>query len=374
MPKQGRKRKKTRTNKDGDDAVGERQKKLTPRCFVIKRGDVGDRIKDLVQDFRNVMMPNSAKRLKESKSNRVEDFVAVASHFNVTHLFIFSATKAATYMKLARLPQGPTLTFRVDSFTLAREVKASQKRPQGSPNDFMSSPLQVLNGFGGPKDSPDGAGGGKSLKMPERQLLGEMLRGAFPAIDVTTFKQAECRRAALFHYDRENDAILFRHFVVGRRQLGLERGIKKLTRFNRLPNLGGKADIADFVMGGGAGGGVTSESEVDESAEIPGQWKSGRVAVRLSEAGPRLKLLLIKAEEGMCTGGVMYHRFLTKTPSQQQVLQERARQRQKLKDRNAKLEAKAKAKSKGQKRKKERSKDDDDEDEKPVYNMDDDDD
>ena len=33
----------------------------------------------------------------------------------------------------------------------------------------------------------------------------------------------------------------------------------------------------------------------------------------------------------------MYHRFLTKTPSQQQVLQERARQRQKLKERNAKL-------------------------------------
>lgn len=28
-----------------------------------------------------------------------------------------------------------------------------------------------------------------------------------------------------------------------------------------------QADIADFVMGGGAGGGVTSESEVDESAE-----------------------------------------------------------------------------------------------------------
>lgn len=27
------------------------------------------------------------------------------------------------------------------------------------------------------------------------------------------FRQAECRRAALFHYDRENDAILFRHFV-----------------------------------------------------------------------------------------------------------------------------------------------------------------
>ncbi|CAE7831875.1 ppan, partial [Symbiodinium necroappetens] len=112
MPRQGRRRKKTRTGKEAD--VGEREKKLTPRCFVIKRGDVGDRIKDLVQDFRMVMMPNSAKALKESKINRIEDFIAVASHFNVSHLIIFTATKAATYMKLARLPQGPTLTFRVD--------------------------------------------------------------------------------------------------------------------------------------------------------------------------------------------------------------------------------------------------------------------
>lgn len=39
-------------------------------------------------------------------------------------------------------------------------------------------------------------------------------------------------------------------------------------------------------------------------AQIPGSFKgSGRVAVRLSEAGPRLKLLLVKAEEGVCTGG-----------------------------------------------------------------------
>eukprot|EP00435_Cladocopium_sp_Y103_P049616 s79_g15.t1 len=122
--------------------------------------------------------------------------------------------------------------------------------------------------------------------------------------------------------------------------------------------------------------------------QIPGHFKSGRVAVRLAEAGPRLRLLLIKAEEGVCTGGssvmnnryhlgVMYHRFLTKTPSQQQVLQERARQRQKLKERNARLEtwrqvnkdeAKAKAKAKG-KRKREKAKDDDDEEEKPASTL-----
>eukprot|EP00438_Fugacium_kawagutii_P013234 Skav201220 [mRNA] locus=scaffold651:509206:523054:- [translate_table: standard] len=135
-------------------------------------------------------LPGPLPRLHDAK------LAEVASHFNVTHLIIFSATKA------------------------------------------------VLNGLGGPKDSPEGAGGGKSLKMSERQLLAEMLRGAFPAIDVPTFNQADCRRAALFHYDRASDAVFFRHFVVGRRQLGLERGIKKLTRFNRLPNLGRKAGLS----------------------------------------------------------------------------------------------------------------------------------
>ena len=45
---------------------------------------------------------------------------------------------------------------------------------------------------------------------------------------------------------------------------------------------------------------LTNHSKVQwlltfKSLQIPGQWKSGRVAVRLSEAGPRLKLLLIKA-------------------------------------------------------------------------------
>eukprot|EP00931_Biecheleriopsis_adriatica_P017709 TRINITY_DN1259_c0_g1_i2.p1 TRINITY_DN1259_c0_g1~~TRINITY_DN1259_c0_g1_i2.p1 ORF type:complete len:449 (+),score=97.78 TRINITY_DN1259_c0_g1_i2:93-1439(+) len=362
MPRQGRRRKKTRTEKEV--AEGDRAKKNTPRCFVIKRGQVGDRIKDLVKDFRMVMMPNCAKSLRESKNNRVEDFVAVASHYNVTHLIIFTATKAATYLKLARLPQGPTLTFKVDSFTLAREVRAAQKRPRGSARDYTSAPLQVLNGLSGTKDAPEGTGGGKSLKVADRQLLSEMLRGLFPAIDVPSFNQAECRRTVLFHYDRESDAVFFRHFVVSRRQIGIERGVKRLTKFNRLPNLAHRGDIADFVLGGGGGPG--SETEMEDGAEVPSG--SGNIAVRLAESGPRMKLLLIKAEEGVCTGGVMYHRFLSKTPSQQEVLQERARQRQKLKERNARLEAKAasaKAKAK-QKRKRERTNDNDDDSEEEA--------
>ena len=35
---------------------------------------------------------------------------------------------------------------------------------------------------------------------------------------------------------------------------------------------------------------------------------------RLKEVGPRLKLQLIKIEEGICSGQVMFHEFVEKTP------------------------------------------------------------
>lgn len=365
MPRQGRRRKKRRTEQDLD--LSEKEKRDTPRCFVIRRGHVGDKIRELIKDFREVMMPNCAKALRESKHNRVEDFMAVAGHFHVSHIVMFTATKAATYMKMARLPQGPTLTFKLDSFSTSRDIRASQKRPRGGSRDFTSAPLQVLNGFGaageGGSSPSDAPGIGKRTKVVDRQLMAEMLRGMFPAIDVPTFNQAECRRTALFHYDRESDAVYFRHFNVSRKAVGLQRGVSKLLRINRLPKLGRRDDIADFVLDGGVG---ASESEVEAGAEVP-LATGGHVAVRLTESGPRMKLLLVKAEEGVCNGGVMYHRFLLKTPTQQAVLEERAKQRKSLRDRNTKLEAKvAEARRKAKKKEKVLNEKDGDDDENAV--------
>ena len=202
-------------------------------------------------------MPNSAKSLKESKSNRVEDFVAVASHFNVTHLVIFTASKAATYMKLARLPQGPTLTFKVDSFTLAREVRAAQRRPQGSARDYTSAPLQVLNGLGGPKDCAEGAGGGKSMKMSERQLLAEMLRGQegldFGAIKAKKGRKRQCGR----RLPRHRRAQLQPGRVPARCALPL----RPAERLRALPALRGGPQAA------GLGSGHPKAHEVQPAAE-----------------------------------------------------------------------------------------------------------
>merc|ERR1712187_870787 len=152
----------TRTEKEVD--ISEREKQTTPRCFVLKQGNVGDRVRNLVKDFREVMMPNCAKSVRESRKNRLEDFIAVAGHFGISHIVLFSVTKKATYMKVARLPQGPTLTFKVENFSLARDIRASQRRPRTAGTQaYGYAPLQVLNGFSG----GDG-------KKSERQLLAEV--------------------------------------------------------------------------------------------------------------------------------------------------------------------------------------------------------
>jgi len=362
MPRQGSKRKKKRTEKHVE--ASEREKRSTPRCFVLKRGAIGDRVRSLVQDFRMLMMPNCAKSLRESKSNRIEDFIAVAGHFGVSHLVIFTATKLGTYMKLIKLPQGPTLTFKVRSFSLMRDVRAAQRRPRSAQRDFTSAPLQVLNGFSIPGGAATKVGTVGTKECGERVLTAEMFRGLFPAIDVPSFNQSECRRVVLFHRDTEQDAVHLRHFSVARRPVGLQGSIERLLHPGRLPNLARREDLADFVLGGpgaraGVGGGAgngsgcsdDSEVENEEAPDCAGDSgagdrtvsSGGKVAVRLTEVGPRLEIQLVKIEEGVLGGAVIYHRYLTRTPTELEVLEKKAKQRRKLKERNAKLEAEVEA-------------------------------
>ena len=62
-------------------------------------------------------------------------------------------------------------------------------------------------------------------------------------------------------------------------------------------------------------------------------------AIRLSEIGPRLKIKLVKIEEGICDGEVLYHEYVKKTPD------EVAEIREKLKTRKQKEKVKQKEKA-----------------------------
>ena len=48
----------------------------------------------------------------QAKGTTVRDLAAVAGPLGVTHLCLFTRSAIATYMKLAKFPRGPTITFR----------------------------------------------------------------------------------------------------------------------------------------------------------------------------------------------------------------------------------------------------------------------
>lgn len=81
---------------------------------------------------------------QERKKNRVKDFVHVAGQLGVTHTLMFSQTESGTNLRMARLPRGPTLNFRVMSYSNMKDVLAMQKRPRLVQSDFQTAPLVII--------------------------------------------------------------------------------------------------------------------------------------------------------------------------------------------------------------------------------------
>lgn len=84
---------------------------------------------------------------------------------------IFSRTELGMYLKIARLPRGPTLTFKIQNFSLARDVISSLKKQLVFERAFKQSPLIVLNSF---------SGEGVHMK-----LMASMFQNMFPTINLT---------------------------------------------------------------------------------------------------------------------------------------------------------------------------------------------
>ncbi|KAJ1440160.1 Brix domain-containing protein [Ochromonadaceae sp. CCMP2298] len=139
MPKKGGKRTKSRTHETGppvgvnapaDSKLGEERD--VPRSIVAKVGRVSPVVGELVRDLRKLMGPYTADKLREKNYNRMKDYAGVAGHIGVTHLLIVSQTKHNIVMRMGRVPDGPTLHFRVCQYSLARQVRLTQKRPYES--------------------------------------------------------------------------------------------------------------------------------------------------------------------------------------------------------------------------------------------------
>ncbi|CAF2036892.1 hypothetical protein HID58_032131 [Brassica napus] len=267
-----------------------------PKSFVFSRTKLPASVKQLQMDLRKLMLPYTALSLKEKKRNTLRDFLNVSGPMGVTHFLMLKKTASALSLRVARTPQGPTLTFKIHQYSLASDIAQSQLRPRCPPDLFKNPPLIVLSGFG--------------TQELHLKLATIMFQNIFPAIDINTVKLSTCQRLVLLNYNKDTKLIDFRHYSIRLQPVGVSRRLRKFVEKHEVPDLRNLQDVSDFVTKAGYG----SESEGDEEgATVTLSSDIGRVnrgstksAVKLQEIGPRMTMQLVKVEEGLCSGGIIF--------------------------------------------------------------------
>ncbi|XP_041673479.1 suppressor of SWI4 1 homolog [Cheilinus undulatus] len=295
--------------------VAEETYGAVPHSFVFHRGQIGKNVGQLILDVRRVMEPYTAESLKIRKKNVLKDFVAIAGPLGVTHFMIFSKTPSSVNMRLARLPKGPMLHFRVLKYSLIKDVVSSLKRHRMHEQQFTHHPLLILNNFGS-----DGM---------QVKLMATMFQNMFPSINVHKVSLNNIKRCVLLNYNPESQEIEFRHYSLKVVPVGMSRGVKKLMQ-EKFPNMSKFDDISELLIKGAN----LSESEAEQDGdynitELPqvysgrGNMASQQSAVRLTEIGPRMTLQLMKIQDGMGEGNILYHAVISKTEDEIQAILDR---------------------------------------------------
>ncbi|KAI5454780.1 rRNA-binding ribosome biosynthesis protein [Naganishia albida] len=337
------KRRKNRTHTKGANAEAEEDK--GPKSFVIKSGEVTRSVSQLVKDMRKVMEPGTASRLRERGAARLRDYLVMAGPLGVSHMMIFTLTEAANvHLRIARVPAGPTLTFRVERYSLMKDLINSSMRNLGKApgGEYRTPPLLVLNNFQQQPGQPP---------KPQLKLMASMFQGMFPPIQVERSALPSFRRVLLISYQSESNLISVRHYTISVRPHGVSRRVRKILTAGSSSrpakvDLGNAEDIADYLLRrsraesntpseasgytGTTGNDSASETEGSEAesdsnaVELPedyvgrGNKKGTRKAVRLVEMGPRMELRLVKIVEGLVgskkgEGETVFHEFVHKS-------------------------------------------------------------
>ncbi|KAI0928863.1 hypothetical protein AcW1_005978 [Taiwanofungus camphoratus] len=277
-------------------------------------------------------------QVKERTRNKLKDFFTMAPVLGVTHLLAFTLTDVAPSLRIVRLSAGPTLSFRIERYSLVKDIINTSRRARSIGSvEYLSPPLLVLASF--PQPSPS--------TPPHLTLLMKTFQTLFPPLSPQTLSLSSARRVVLISYSAEKGTIEFRHYLITVKPYGVSKRIRRVldgasakatSSSKAYLDLGDEKDVADFFLrrkgepGPGASDGY--ESAASSASSMAGDdadavsladdyvgrnnKKGQKRAVKLDEIGPRMELRLIKISEGLPgkEGSVIYHEFVKKTKAE----------------------------------------------------------
>lgn len=65
----------------------------------------------------------------------------MAPALQVTHLLAFTLTPIAPSLRIVRLSAGPTLSFRVERYSLIKDILNTSRKPRSIGMEYLSPPL-----------------------------------------------------------------------------------------------------------------------------------------------------------------------------------------------------------------------------------------
>ncbi|CAA7267931.1 unnamed protein product [Cyclocybe aegerita] len=264
--------------------------------------------------MRKVMEPNTASRLKERSRNKLKDFLSMGPALQVSYILAFTLTPLSPSLRIIKLSDGPTLSFRVERYSLMKDVLNTSRRARSVGMEYLSPPLLVLASF--PRPSP--------TTPPHLPLLMKSFQSLFPPLSPHTLSLSSARRVVLISYNAERGTVDFRHYIIKVKPYGVSKRVRRVLdaashagkSSSGVLDLGNERDVADFLLRKrgepGLDGGYESAASSAESVagddgdavDLAGDYvgrnnkKGQRRAVRLDEVGPRMELRLIKISEG----------------------------------------------------------------------------
>lgn len=304
----------------------------------------------------------------------------------VSHLLLFSRSESGnTNLRLARTPRGPTLHFRVENYSLCKDIIKSMKHYRAGPTDFHVAPLLVMNNFL-TSDTERERLGDKAPPKHLEKLVTDMFQGLFPPIQPHTTPLHTIKRVLLLNREPPTEeggscTISLRHYAITTKITGVPKALRRLYAAEKLigskekkkrglPNLGALEDVADYMLDPSAAGYTSaSDTEADTDAEVEvatqvrqkvlsrrekerlaagdepsharargGKPRVEKRAVKLVELGPRMKLRLTKVEEDVCSGKIMWHEYITKSNKEMQDMEAKWAQRNKEKEERRRIQ------------------------------------
>ncbi|CAG8529128.1 15895_t:CDS:2, partial [Acaulospora colombiana] len=145
---------------------------------------------------------------------------------------------------------------------------------------------------------------------------------------------ADARRVVLLNYNSDTKHIDFRHYSIGVKPVGISKSVRRVVT-DHIPDLHNYEDISEYVLRERRVSDSEAESSAGETVTLAQDFigrankKFDQRAIKLSEIGPRMELQLVKIQNGLCDGEVLYHEFVHKTPEEiKKMTQERERRTQ----------------------------------------------